>query len=131
MRSCFGGVGFGDVVDILNPQVARRINGILVRDITHSKAQRERGGGEGCYHSADSPGTPREYTFDASRKFESMYSFLIVLEKKTLKLSVLLTRIVFSGKIFEKIESAQGLPDLCMVLLIIFQKIIIIKCGFE
>ena len=50
MRSCFGGVGLGDVVDILNPQVARRIHGILVRDVIHSKvfaSRREREGGFG------------------------------------------------------------------------------------
>ena len=33
MRSFFGGGGLGGVKDTLNPQVARRINGILVIDI--------------------------------------------------------------------------------------------------
>ena len=45
MRSCSGGVGLGDVVDILNPQAARRINGILVKDIIQRllpRAERER-----------------------------------------------------------------------------------------
>ena len=33
IRSCFGGGGLGGVNDALNPQVTRRIKGILVRDI--------------------------------------------------------------------------------------------------
>ena len=37
MRSDFGAAGLGGVAVILNPQVARRINGILIRDIIHSK----------------------------------------------------------------------------------------------
>jgi hypothetical protein len=32
-RSCFGGVGLGDVKLALNPQVVRIIKGILARDI--------------------------------------------------------------------------------------------------
>ena len=34
MRSCLGGGGLGGVMDVLNPQVARRMKGILVRDIS-------------------------------------------------------------------------------------------------
>ena len=46
MRSDFGAAGLGGVAVILNPQVARRINGILIRDIIHSKvfaSRREKG----------------------------------------------------------------------------------------
>jgi len=33
MRSCLGGGGLGGVMDVLNAHVARRMKGILVRDI--------------------------------------------------------------------------------------------------